>query len=83
MYTGRSGSMHLMSVIIPLVKLMLRGIRTTYEAVELVENLKHAVVAALFVFHRLRVLAISEIGRPVDQVKLVLGNAYTVVCSSQ
>jgi hypothetical protein len=51
--------------------------------VKLVENLKHAVVTAFLVFYRLQVLAISEVGRPVDQVKLVFRNAYAVVCSSQ
>jgi hypothetical protein len=51
--------------------------------VKLVKDLKHAVVAALLVFYRLQVLVVSEVDRPVDQVKLVLRNAYTVVCSSQ
>jgi hypothetical protein len=51
--------------------------------VKLVKDLKHAVVAALLVFYRLQVLAISEVDRPVDQVKLVLRNAYAVICSSQ
>jgi hypothetical protein len=51
--------------------------------VKLVKDLKHAVVAALLIFHRFQVLAISEVDRPVDQVKLVLRNAYAVICSSQ
>jgi hypothetical protein len=83
MCTGGSGSMRLVSVVIPLVKLMLRGVRTTYETVKLVENLKHAVISALLIFHRFQVLATSEVDRPVDQVKLVFRDAYTVVCSSQ
>jgi hypothetical protein len=61
----------------------LRSGETTYEAVKLVKDLKHAVVAALLIFHRFQVLAISEVDRPVDQVKLVLRNAYAVICSSQ
>jgi hypothetical protein len=63
--------------------MVLCGVGATYEAVKLVENLKHAVVSALLVFYRLQALAISQVGCPVDQVKLVLGNAYTVVCSCQ
>jgi hypothetical protein len=75
--------MHLISVIVLLAKLMLYGVGVTYEAVELVENLKQAVVTAPLIFYRLQVLAISEVDRPVDQVELVFRDAYTVVCSSQ
>jgi hypothetical protein len=75
--------MRLVSVIIPPGELMLYGVRTTYETVKLVKDLKHAVIAALLVFYRLQVLVISEVDRPVDQVELVFRDAYTVVCSSQ
>ena len=71
--------MHLMSVTRPLVEQVLCGVRTTYKTVKLVENLEHAVVSALLAFYWLQVLAITEVGRPFNQVELVLRNAHTVI----